>query len=384
LNADNTRDLNPTAIEEIVHEWGTQLQAIVSATEFVDLSMPKHSTAGGWEHRVREANHRIKVATDAMYLQMRDLKARLHVQPSHDQQGPMVEQFTVDSLYSDIRAAAKSLQPRNEVQLHFVELDARVQGVVVVSDKQRLVQVARNLIENAVKYTEVGHVRVNLAGSLRWTAKRRPSCRLTLTVEDTGIGIAPEEVDLVTTSGYRSDAVRHLQGSGHGLSLVSRAAESMNGKLKIESALGQGTTVSFEVSVQALSLFADRPRVLVVDDELAPTLERVLTELGCDVVACTSADEALAVFEWDRFDVVLMDINLGGDTSGVQLAKRLVGNATPHASSTPFVAVTAYRMSIPDADTSCFSRIIDKPATAETFARVIKEVTGWTVLASTR
>lgn len=131
-----------------------------------------------------------------------------------------------------------------------VQLVAAVDGGVpesVVSDPDRLRQVLGNLVANAVKFTDVGQIAVNL--SLAAGNGRAPSLRCE--VRDTGIGIAPEESAHVFEPFAQAVATsRSHGGSGLGLAICRRLAEQMGGAIGVESTVGRGSTFWFTVPLR--------------------------------------------------------------------------------------------------------------------------------------
>jgi signal transduction histidine kinase len=111
----------------------------------------------------------------------------------------------------------------------------------VHADRERLRQVLTNLVDNAVKYTPPGG-RIELR-----TAQDGPDA--VVTVADTGIGIAPEELPRIWDRLYRGDKSRSERGLGLGLSLVKAIVQAHGGTATVESRLGQGTT--FEIRLRA-------------------------------------------------------------------------------------------------------------------------------------
>jgi signal transduction histidine kinase len=115
-------------------------------------------------------------------------------------------------------------------------------GLRVEADATRLRQVLANLIENAVKYTEPG-------GRIAVTATRDED-HVTMSVCDTGIGIALEHLPFVWDRLYRADASRSARGLGLGLSLVKAIVEAHRGTVAVSSAQGAGSTFSFRLPVR--------------------------------------------------------------------------------------------------------------------------------------
>ena len=223
---------------------------------------------------------------------------------------------------------------------------------VLPLDRGALGSILHNLISNAVKFTENGHVHVTTGGDAEEVFVR---------VEDTGIGFDPAEAPLLfgefvqASQGTR----RSHEGVGLGLAITHRLVDLMNGTITAESTPGQGSafTVRFSRTGVLASLDAEpeadaasapllqdraaRPRVLVAEDnEQAALLVAYLLEEEFDVTVVSSAEQALAVGAAHEFDLLLLDINLGSDRDGVDVLRHLRTHAQ-HA-ETPAVAVTAY------------------------------------------
>ena len=198
-----------------------------------------------------------------------------------------------------------------------------------VGDPGRLRQVLTNLIGNAVKFTEVGHVLVRIVG----LEAEEGHQHLHVTVEDTGIGIAPANLDHVfgEFNQVESTQSRKFEGTGLGLAITQRLVALMQGDVWVDSDLGKGSCFGFRVT---LPVADDEPaarlpitirRALVVDDQFInrTILERQLSPHGIGVTLCRSGAEALAVLAHDTdFDVVLTDHDMP-DMDGLALARQI-------------------------------------------------------------
>ncbi len=194
-----------------------------------------------------------------------------------------------------------------------------------VGDPGRLRQVLTNLMGNAVKFTEKGHVLVRVVG-----IESAPLCQqLHISVEDTGIGIAPENLDAIfgEFNQVESQANRKFEGTGLGLAITQRLIERMDGAVWVDSELGKGSCFGFrltlpvaEDAIPTTAPIAIR-RVLAVDDQFInrTILERQLAPCGIAVTLCRSAADALAALEAGSFDVILTDYEMP-EMNGLQLA----------------------------------------------------------------
>ena len=148
--------------------------------------------------------------------------------------------FTVADLFAGLRGMFRAITPTERVTLLFEE---PADLPALATDEGKLSQILRNLISNALKFTEQGEVRV--------TAASEPDGRITFVVADTGIGIAPEDQERIFEefSQLESALQRRATGAGLGLPLSRKLAELLGGQLTLSSAPGEGST--FTVSIPA-------------------------------------------------------------------------------------------------------------------------------------
>ncbi len=223
-----------------------------------------------------------------------------------------------------VRAHAKEL----ELTLH-VRPDV---PDALVGDPHRLRQIMFNLIGNAVKFTKVGEVIVEVSQERVGEAE----AWLRFAVQDTGIGIAPEQQAKLFQAFEQVDAstTREFGGTGLGLAISFQMISLMGGKVEVESEPGKGSTFSFTArfGIGAGNNQFARPatglsdlQVLAVDDN--PTnrmiLDEMLTSWGMGVVKATNAFEALAETKKKRpqgaFPLIITDVNMPG-ADGFELA----------------------------------------------------------------
>jgi PAS domain S-box-containing protein len=225
-------------------------------------------------------------------------------------------------------------------------------------DGGKIRDVLINLLGNAVKFTDSGSITVRTRAIA--SDERARGYSIAIDVEDTGCGIAPDEV---ATAFHPFEQTRsgRFQGSGTGLGLpISREyARMMGGDLTVESAVGRGSTFRFTfrsamvdpavlrieqtgVARQVIGLVPNRPapKVLVVDDDEASreALSLHLELVGFNVRSACDGAEAVAAFEEWGPDVVLMDLWMP-EVGGLEATRRI--KARPGGARTPVLAVTA-------------------------------------------
>ena len=225
--------------------------------------------------------------------------------------------------------------------------------VFVIGDTGRLRQVLVNLIGNAVKFTREGEVTLRVTDC----GEREGKTIIGFSVSDTGIGIdkATQERLFKPFSQADSSVSRSYGGTGLGLSITQNLVRMMEGQIKLESEIGKGTTVTFEI-VLAKSARTDFPRiappsiihgkrVLVVDDRAVnrEIICSYLQDCGALIETAGSAEEALLLMR-DRaasnraFDMALLDMIMPG-VNGLELARRI--KAAPELADVRLIMITS-------------------------------------------
>lgn len=195
-----------------------------------------------------------------------------------------------------------------------------------IGDQGRLRQVLTNLVGNAVKFTDAGHVLVRVVGIETAPGERQ----LHVTVEDTGIGIAADFQDHIfgEFNQVEDERNRKYEGTGLGLAITRRLIERMEGAIWVDSEVGRGACFGFRLTLPVAEearvphLPVAIRRALVVDDLFInrTILERQLTPCGIEVTLCRSGAEALSRLAQDPgFDVVLTDHEMP-EMDGLELA----------------------------------------------------------------
>ncbi len=251
-----------------------------------------------------------------------------------------------------------------------VECDAALRGPRL-GDPQRLLQILHNLVGNALKFTEAGHVLLRMEAPA-------PG-RLRVIVSDTGIGMTAEEMARVFEEFTQADGTitRRFGGTGLGLPIVRRLVGLMQGEVRMESEKGRGTVITVDLPmpeveqrsfpVRGAQLPRAAPlvplRALVAEDNVTNQmiLRAMLSRLG--VAAHVVADGAAAVraFEPGAFDVLLMDISMpekDGMTALSEMRQKASGAVMP-----PAIAVTANAMTHLQQDyrRAGFAAVLAKP-----------------------
>jgi signal transduction histidine kinase/CheY-like chemotaxis protein len=202
-----------------------------------------------------------------------------------------------------------------EKELELVLVLAPDLPVAVAGDSARLRQVLLNLVANAVKFTERGHVVVRLTRE----PGSAPGCeRVRFAVVDSGIGISPEARTRLFDKFTQQDTstTRRYGGTGLGLAICKHLVSMMGGAIAVESEPGRGSTfsfaVEFPVELAALTPASRGWRVLAIDDlPAAGEAARLLgARTGVEIVAVTRVAEAREAWRGGRYDALLVDLSV--------------------------------------------------------------------------
>ena len=231
------------------------------------------------------------------------------------------------------------------------------------TDEGKLRQVLINLLGNAIKFTRAGTVvlSVSVATDAVERDGNEPRLRLRFSVEDTGIGIAPEDLEHIFEP-FTQSKDRHApqEGTGLGLAISRQHVELLGGKLEIKSEVGAGSTFSFEIPVAlgaAEEVIASQEKViglapgqvaadgapfrlLIAEDVEANRrfLVELLRPCGFEVREALNGEEAIAMWETWRPHLIFMDLRMP-ILNGLAATRRI--KATPHGLKTVIIMLTA-------------------------------------------
>ncbi len=213
---------------------------------------------------------------------------------------------------------------------------------VILGDSVRLRQVLLNLADNAIKFTNVGEIKV----SANVSAKATDSITLNFTVKDTGIGMTAEQQEKIFNPFQQADlsTTRKFGGTGLGLTISKKIVEMMKGKLAVSSKPDVGTVFSFSATFALPKYKVERPtehastlsglKVLLIDDSenARMILGEMLESFGFKVFSADNAKSGIAIFERelrsaDPLSLLVVDWKMPG-MDGLQLVTELKSNAT--------------------------------------------------------
>ena len=321
-------------IATLAHELRNPLAPLRNTLEYLKLARPDDALKRSLDIIDRQVHHMSRLVDDLLDI------SRLTT-------GKLALRRTRVPLRAVLEAAVEAVQPAVARAGHQLTVDLDDATGEVDGDPVRLAQVFSNLLDNAVKFTPRG-------GRIRLAAATTPTGGITVRVQDSGVGLRPDEIERIFSMFSQiSPSGRGNGGLGIGLALARSLVEMHGGTLSAASA-GPGTGSTFivrlpTVRAQAVDAGNTAPSgrsatgasVLVIDDNLdiLESTAMLLSVLGYRVETAASGDAALARAHGERPDVVLLDIGMP-DRDGYEVCRAL--REVWRAGTTKIVAVTGW------------------------------------------
>jgi signal transduction histidine kinase/CheY-like chemotaxis protein len=353
------------------HEVRTPLNGVIGMAELLARSDLDPTQRQRLDVIRRSGDHLLHTLNDILDLS-RIEAGRLTIDRRPFRLDELVEQ--IGRLHS-VQAEAKGLELVCKLLPNSVQTERRL------GDPTRLLQIAHNLVSNAIKFTQTGAVVFSIA-------EDDGSDTILLRVADTGCGLSEDELARIFQPFTQADdsAERSYAGAGLGLSIVHRLVDLMDGEIDVQSAPGEGAVFTVKLSLprvaaEAPPTSADQPadlgdahwRVLIVDDNESnrQVAAGLLEPLQAEVTLAEDGLEAVALARSAPFDLILMDICMPR-MDGIKALASIKAAGDPP----PVIAMTANAMThqIERYADSGFAAVLAKPLRQKTVLSAIGAV----------
>lgn len=307
------------------HEIRTPLNAIVGTSYLLDLDGMNDKQSADLQTINSSSKSLLNLINDLLdFSKIEAGKIKINKQP-----------FSLQEVLDDLRSMFSNLAAEKSLDLSISDLPDGL-PTMIGGDSQRIKQILTNLLSNAIKFTSKGQVDLKISEYANETTSQ---VFLRFQVVDTGIGISADSFPKLFTPYTQADSStsQKFGGTGLGLFIVRKLTELMKGELRLESHVGQGTTVTvdlelakcdeilegnlnsnknfYQLSIPGVAYNLKDTRIMVVDDNALnlEITERILEHEGVEVVLCESGQEALQILNKDKtFNLVLMDLRMPG------------------------------------------------------------------------
>jgi len=340
--AESANKLKDVFIANISHEIRTPLNGILGLTNLIKET---------YSHQILEEDKELFTGID-------DSSSRIirTVDMILNYSRLRVGDFPISPDVIDISTICKKLVKEFKVAADVKTLDLlfenRCKNSAVFADDYSLTQTISNLIDNAIKYTKKGFVKLVLYN--------KGTDELMLDVQDSGIGIADDYLNEVFTPYIQEDMGygRAYEGVGLGLAIVKQFLKLNNANISVVSKKGEGTTFTInfgkEIQPKGETIFAERVNrdvetlaveknqvVLLVEDDFVNqvTIKRFLRS-GYKILTSDSSEEAVNILQKNNVDIILMDVSINGAKNGLELTKDL--KTSNEFSQIPIIVITAH------------------------------------------
>ena len=319
------------AVHTITHELRTPLTAIIGYTAL----MEKGNDADKKEQYVRN----IRQSSDRMREMLNTLLSFFRLGNGKEQ--PNFSPCRISAITHILETEFTPIAMNKGLALTITNQT----DTVVLTDKERILQIGNNLLSNAIKFTENGGVSLTTDYD---------NGVLKLIVEDTGTGMTEEEQQRVFGAFERLSNAAAKDGFGLGLSIVQRIVSMLGGTIRLESEKGKGSRFTVEIPMQTAGELPERINqtrihhdrtfhdVIAIDNDevLLLMLKEMYAQEGIHCDTCTNAAELMEMIRRKEYSLLLTDLNMP-EINGFELLELLRSSNVGNSKTIPVVVTTA-------------------------------------------
>lgn len=323
-------DARQKTMQTITHELRTPLTAIHGYAELIPEEGDAEKTAR-YADSIRQASKRMTAMLNSLleFFRLESGKEHINVRP-----------FRLRGVTDILDAEFRPMTESNELKLT-VESDS---DVILLGDRERVIQVCDNLLTNAVKFTQAGSV------SLRMDYE---GDRLRITVEDTGSGMTEEEQQRVFGAFERLSNAATQDGFGLGLSIVKHIVDMLGGTIRLDSEKGRGSRFTVEIPMQTADAVAEEGKeqkpgveksysVLALDDNevVLNMMKDMYASVGVHCDTFSNVGDMMEAVRTRRYDFMITDLKMP-EMNGYEVLELMRSSSIGNSKEIPVIVATA-------------------------------------------
>ena len=342
-DANNAKD---TFLASVSHELRTPIHAILGLNEMIIRSTKEEKTKNRSQEIEKAGKSLLGIVNDILdYSNLEAGKVEI-----------ASEEYNIKDMVRELINQTESNADNKELEF-VVKMNSSIPSRLY-GDDLRIKQVITKILSNAFKFTNKGSV----VFSIDYRKINEFEIELLVTISDTGIGMKPDEINMLNKAFVRVDENKTIQGVGLGISIATNLLNQMGSRLSVESTYGMGSSFSFKIRQKVSSwdevgllnvkngikqkskrhpLFtASKVKVLIVDDMQVNllVLKGLLKRTKVQVVTAKSGKDCLKLCDKEAFNIILMDHRMP-EMDGVETLHHLRENGINK--DVPVIAVTA-------------------------------------------
>ncbi|MCS2862701.1 ATP-binding protein [Phocaeicola vulgatus] len=319
------------AVHTIIHELRSPLTAIIGYAGMIEMVNDTDKT-GTYIQSIRQSSDRMRdmLCTLLSFFRLDNGKEEVKISPCR-----------ISAITHVLETEFMPIAMNKGISLTITNHAE----AVILTDKDRILQIGNNLLSNAVKFTERGKISLTTDYD---------NDILKIIVEDTGTGMTEEEQQRVFGAFERLSNAATKDGFGLGLSIVQRIVAMLGGTIRLESEKGQGSRFTVEIPTQSAEVLPEQPYqshvrnnkvyrdVIAIDnDELQLLmLKEMYAQEGIHCDACTDVSDLMEMIRNKEYHLLLTDLNMP-EIDGYELLELLRSSNVGNSKSIPVVITTA-------------------------------------------
>lgn len=319
------------AVHTIIHELRSPLTAIIGYAGMIEMVNDTDKT-GTYIQSIRQSSDRMRdmLCTLLSFFRLDNGKEEVKISPCR-----------ISAITHVLETEFMPIAMNKGISLTITNHAE----AVILTDKDRILQIGNNLLSNAVKFTERGKISLTTDYD---------NDILKIIVEDTGTGMTEEEQQRVFGAFERLSNAATKDGFGLGLSIVQRIVAMLGGTIRLESEKGQGSRFTVEIPTQSAEVLPEQPYqshvrnnkvyrdVIAIDnDELQLLmLKKMYAQEGIHCDACTDVSDLMEMIRNKEYHLLLTDLNMP-EIDGYELLELLRSSNVGNSKSIPVVITTA-------------------------------------------